>query len=80
MEAQSEELSGTIAEEGQQRTEHEIDSGADRQGGRIGHHAAAEAGDALRRKDSRGQDPSQQVKARREDRMRLVSMPTEKDI
>jgi NADH-quinone oxidoreductase subunit J len=33
-----------------------------------------------RRKDSRGQDPSQQVKARREDRMRLVSMPTEKDI
>jgi NADH-quinone oxidoreductase subunit J len=33
-----------------------------------------------RRKDSRGQDPSQQVKARREDRVRLVSMPTEKDI
>jgi NADH-quinone oxidoreductase subunit J len=32
-----------------------------------------------RRKDSRGQDPSQQVKARREDRVRLVSMPTEKD-
>jgi NADH-quinone oxidoreductase subunit J len=32
-----------------------------------------------RRKDSRGQDPSQQVKARREDRVRLVSMPTEQD-
>ncbi len=32
-----------------------------------------------RRKDSRGQDPSQQVKARREDRVRLISMPTEKD-
>jgi NADH-quinone oxidoreductase subunit J len=32
-----------------------------------------------RRKDARGQDPSQQVKARREDRVRLVSMPTEKD-
>ena len=32
-----------------------------------------------RRKDSRGQDPSQQVKARREDRVRLVNMPTEKD-
>ena len=33
-----------------------------------------------RRKDSRSQDPSQQVKARREDRVRLVSMPAEKDL
>ena len=32
-----------------------------------------------RRKDSRSQDPSQQVKVRREDRVRLVSMPSEKD-
>jgi NADH-quinone oxidoreductase subunit J len=32
-----------------------------------------------RRKDSRSQDPSEQVKARREDRVRLVSMPAEKD-
>jgi NADH-quinone oxidoreductase subunit J len=32
-----------------------------------------------RRKDSRSQDPSQQVKTRREDRVRLVSMPSEKD-
>jgi len=32
-----------------------------------------------RRKDSRSQDPSQQVRARREDRVRLVSMPSEKD-
>ena len=32
-----------------------------------------------RRKDSRSQDPSQQVKARREDRVRLVSMPPETD-
>jgi len=32
-----------------------------------------------RRKDSRSQDPSEQVKARREDRVRLVSMPSEKD-
>jgi NADH-quinone oxidoreductase subunit J len=32
-----------------------------------------------RRKDSRGQDPSQQVKARREDRVRLVNMPAEGD-
>ncbi len=32
-----------------------------------------------RRKDSRGQDPSQQVRARREERVRLVSMPAEKD-
>jgi NADH-quinone oxidoreductase subunit J len=32
-----------------------------------------------RRKDSRGQDPSQQVRARREDRVRLVNMPVEKD-
>jgi NADH-quinone oxidoreductase subunit J len=32
-----------------------------------------------RRKDSRGQDPAEQVRARREDRVRLVSMPAEKD-
>jgi NADH-quinone oxidoreductase subunit J len=32
-----------------------------------------------RRKDARGQDPSQQVRARREDSVRLVSMPAEKD-
>ena len=32
-----------------------------------------------RRKDSRSQSPSQQVRARREQRVRLVSMPTEKD-
>jgi NADH-quinone oxidoreductase subunit J len=32
-----------------------------------------------KRKDSRGQDPSQQVRVRREDRVRLVSMPAEKD-
>jgi NADH-quinone oxidoreductase subunit J len=32
-----------------------------------------------RRKDSRSQDPSEQVRARREDRVRLVSMPSEKD-
>ncbi|MGQ0511387.1 MAG: NADH-quinone oxidoreductase subunit J [Betaproteobacteria bacterium] len=32
-----------------------------------------------RRKDSRSQDPSQQVRARRKDRVRLVSMPAEKD-
>ena len=31
------------------------------------------------RKDSRHQDPGEQVKARREDRVRLVSMPAEKD-
>jgi NADH-quinone oxidoreductase subunit J len=31
------------------------------------------------RKDSRSQDPSEQVKARREDRVRLVSMPSEKE-
>jgi NADH-quinone oxidoreductase subunit J len=31
------------------------------------------------RKDSRSQDPSEQVRARREDRVRLVSMPAEKD-
>src|SRR5262245_32566181 len=30
-----------------------------------------------RRKDSRGQNPSEQVKARREERVRLVSMPAE---
>ena len=32
-----------------------------------------------RRKDSRYQDPSMQVKARREERVRLVSMPAEKE-
>ena len=32
-----------------------------------------------RRKDSRSQDPSQQVRARREDRVKLVTMPSEKD-
>jgi NADH-quinone oxidoreductase subunit J len=32
-----------------------------------------------RRKDSRYQDPAQQVKARREERVRLVSMPAEKE-
>jgi NADH-quinone oxidoreductase subunit J len=32
-----------------------------------------------RRKDTRAQDPSQQVRARREERVRLVSMPAEKD-
>jgi NADH-quinone oxidoreductase subunit J len=32
-----------------------------------------------RRKDSRGQDPSEQVRARREERVRLVSMPSEKE-
>jgi NADH-quinone oxidoreductase subunit J len=32
------------------------------------------------RKDRRGQDPSEQVKVRREDRVRLVSMPAEKDV
>jgi NADH-quinone oxidoreductase subunit J len=31
------------------------------------------------RKDSRSQDPSEQVKARREDRVRLVSMPSDKE-
>ena len=33
-----------------------------------------------RRKDSRTQDPSQQARVRREDRVRLVSMPPEKDL
>ena len=33
-----------------------------------------------RRKDVRGQDPSQQAKVRREDRVRLVTMPSEKDL
>jgi NADH-quinone oxidoreductase subunit J len=33
-----------------------------------------------RRKDSRQQDPAEQVRARREDRVRLVSMPSEKDL
>jgi NADH-quinone oxidoreductase subunit J len=32
-----------------------------------------------KRKDSRHQDPSEQVKARREERVRLVSMPAEKE-
>jgi NADH-quinone oxidoreductase subunit J len=32
-----------------------------------------------RRKDSRSQSPSEQVRARREERVRLVSMPAEKD-
>jgi NADH-quinone oxidoreductase subunit J len=32
-----------------------------------------------RRKDSRSQDPSEQVRVRREDRVRLVSMPSEKE-
>ena len=32
-----------------------------------------------RRKDTRAQDPSLQVRARREERVRLVSMPAEKD-
>jgi NADH-quinone oxidoreductase subunit J len=32
-----------------------------------------------KRKDSRAQDPSAQVRARREERVRLVSMPAEKD-
>ena len=33
-----------------------------------------------RRKDARQQDPAEQVRARREDRVRLVSMPAEKDV
>lgn len=32
-----------------------------------------------RRKDSRSQNPGEQVRVRREDRVRLVSMPSEKD-
>jgi NADH-quinone oxidoreductase subunit J len=32
-----------------------------------------------RRKDTRAQDPSEQVRARREERVRLVAMPAEKD-
>ena len=32
-----------------------------------------------RRKDTRRQDPGAQVRARREDRVRLVSMPAEKE-
>ena len=32
-----------------------------------------------RRKDSRRQDPAEQVRARREDRVKLVSMPAEKE-
>ena len=32
-----------------------------------------------RRKDSRYQDPARQVRARREERVRLVSMPAEKE-
>src|SRR3954447_14069621 len=42
-------LSVTIAEETQQRTDHEIDSGADVQGGWVGQHGAADGGRALRR-------------------------------
>ncbi len=33
-----------------------------------------------RRKDSRGQDPAQQVRARPAERVRLVRMPSEKDV
>ena len=33
-----------------------------------------------RRKDSRGQDPAEQVRVRRADRVRLVAMPSEKDL
>ena len=33
-----------------------------------------------RRKDARGQDPAQQARVRRADRVRLVSMPAEKDL
>jgi NADH-quinone oxidoreductase subunit J len=32
-----------------------------------------------RRKDTRAQDPSEQIRARREERVRLVSMPAEKE-
>ena len=32
------------------------------------------------RKDVRGQDPAQQVRVRREDRVKLVTMPSEKDL
>jgi NADH-quinone oxidoreductase subunit J len=32
-----------------------------------------------RRKDSRAQDPSEQTRAKRADRVRLVSMPSEKE-
>ena len=32
-----------------------------------------------RRKDTRHQDPAEQVRARREERVRLVSMPSEKE-
>ena len=32
-----------------------------------------------RRKDAKGQDPARQVAARREQRVRMVSMPAEKD-
>ena len=32
-----------------------------------------------RRKDTRAQDPAEQVRARREERVKLVSMPSEKD-
>jgi NADH-quinone oxidoreductase subunit J len=32
-----------------------------------------------KRKDSRSQDPGEQVRARREDRVRLVSMPSERE-
>ena len=33
-----------------------------------------------RRKDVRGQDPAQQARVRREDRVKLVAMPAEKDL
>jgi len=33
-----------------------------------------------RRKDSKGQDPSAQVRVRREDQVKLVAMPAEKDV
>jgi NADH-quinone oxidoreductase subunit J len=32
-----------------------------------------------RRKDTKGQDPAQQVAVRRADRVRMVSMPSERD-
>ena len=32
-----------------------------------------------RRKDTKGQDPSRQVAVRREDRVRIISMPAEKE-
>src|SRR5438046_9692656 len=47
-------LSVTIAEEAQQRTDQEIDAGADGQGGWIGQHGAADGGHALRRQNAGG--------------------------